>query len=122
MKPIPDPWTIADIERLLEASADDAETLAWIAVCVSMDPPEEDAPGWAERVCLSLADHEDRWVRGAAVLGFGHLARTAGVIHDPVRVRAVVDAGLKDPEPHVNGHATSALDDLSHFLGWRPTP
>ncbi|MDP3739037.1 MAG: hypothetical protein Q8R02_16705 [Hyphomonadaceae bacterium] len=36
-------------------------------------------------------------MRGNALLGFGHLARTAGAIREPDDVRALVEAGLADP-------------------------
>ena len=95
------------------------DELIYVAIAVSMAPPEESHPGWAESVCRELAAHEHPQVRANALLGFGHLARTAGVIWKPKEVRAAVEAGLVDPNPTVRGQAEAAAMDLRHFLGWK---
>ena len=96
-----------------------AEELLYIPISLSMDPPEEDYPGYAERICRLLAVHGNPNVRGNAILGFGHLARTAGIIWKPNDVRALVEAGLADPEAYVRGQAEAAAGDLRHFLKWK---
>lgn len=96
----------------------DPDELLHIPIALSLDPPEEEAPGFAEAVCLQLAGHAHPNVRGNAILGFGHLARTAGVIRDEARVRACVEAGVRDEDDYVRGQAQSAASDLGHFLGW----
>ncbi len=53
---------------------------------------------------------------------FGHLARTAGIIWKPRQVRALVEAGLADPDPYVRGQAEAAAMDLRHFLKWKLKP
>ena len=35
-----------------------------------------------QAVCLELAEHEDEYVRGNAVLALGHLARLTGDLHE----------------------------------------
>jgi hypothetical protein len=97
----------------------DPDELLHIPIALSLDPPEEEAPGYAEAVCLALGAHAHPNVRGNAILGFGHLARTAGVIRDADAVRAAVAAGLGDKDEYVRGQAHAAADDLGHFLGWR---
>jgi hypothetical protein len=96
----------------------DPDELLHIPIALSLNPPEDEQPGYAEVVCLQLAAHPHANVRGNAILGFGHLARTAGVIRDVETVRALVLAGLADPDPYVSGQADSAASDLEFFLGW----
>lgn len=94
------------------------DELLYIPITLSMDPPEDDFPGYAERICRALAVHDHPNVRGNAILGFGHLARTAGIMWKPNDVRALVEAGLSDADPYVRGQAEAAAGDLRHFLKW----
>jgi hypothetical protein len=109
------------------AAIDDAiarnnpDELLHLPIALSMDPPEDDHPGLAERICRDLARHPHPNVRGNAILGFGHLARTSGIIWKPKDVRALVEAGLADADPYVRGQAEAAADDLRHFLKWKLT-
>src|SRR5262245_28877484 len=109
--------TLAHIAAALDRN--DPMELARLAVGLSMHPPEETRPGYAEEVCLRLARHADPNVRGNALLGFGHLARTAGVIRNADEVRALIEGGLADPDRYVSGQAEAAAGDLEHFLGWK---
>lgn len=95
-----------------------ADELLHLPIALSLNPPEDEHPGYAERICRQLARHAHPNVRGNALLGFGHLARTAGVVREPDEVRALVEAGLADPDPYVSGQAEAAADDLEHFLQW----
>lgn len=113
MGPFKDGWTRADVEQVI--AADDPADLAYAPVVVSMDPPDA---AWAADVCRRLSNHPDEWVRGAAVLGFGHLARTTGDLDEAV-VIPIVQAARTDPSPVVRGKAEDAVSDLRHFLGWR---
>jgi hypothetical protein len=98
---------------------DDPDELLYLPITLSMDPPEDAHPGYAERICRELARHANANVRGNAILGFGHLARTAGIIWKPAEVRALVEAGLADPDAYVRGQAEAAAGDLRHFLKWK---
>lgn len=113
MGPFRDGWTMADVERVI--ADNDPADLACAPIVVSMDPPEA---VWAADVCRRLSAHPDEWVRGNAVLGFGHLARTTGELDEAV-VRPIVEAALKDASSVVAGKADEAAGDLSHWLGWR---
>ena len=93
MGPFSDGWTRADVERVI--AADDPAELAYAPVVVSMDPPDA---AWAADVCCRLSAHPDEWVRGAAILGFGHLARTTGKLDEAV-VMPIVKAALTDQSP-----------------------
>ena len=106
------------IARALER--DDPQELLHIPIALSLAPAEDDHPGHAEQICLRLARHPHPNVRGNAVLAFGHLARTAGVIRDATSVRAIVQAALADDDDYVRGQADSAASDLEFFLGWAP--
>jgi hypothetical protein len=74
--------------------------------------------GWAEAFCERCAQHPDAGVRGSALLGFGHLARRFRRLNS-VRVRPLLEAGLRDSDPSVRGKAGSAVEDVELFLGWR---
>jgi hypothetical protein len=112
MNPLSDGWTMEEVEAVL-ARGEPAE-LAYVAVCVSMDPPDCD---WAQDVCVRLAAHADPVVRGNAVLGFGHLARTCGTL-DPARVRPLLAQALADADAYVRGQAHAAAGDVALSLGW----
>jgi len=86
--------------------------LLYVPLVVSMEPPD---CAWAQEVCLSLAAHEHFYVRGNAILGFGHLARTCGQL-DLARVMPLVSAALSDKNDFVRSHAEDAADDIEHFL------
>jgi hypothetical protein len=109
--------TLARISAALERN--DPQELLHIPIALSMEPPEDDHPRYAEMICRQLARHADPNVRGNALLGFGHLARTAGIFWKPKEVRALVEAGLADPDDYVRGQSNAAADDLRHFLKWK---
>jgi len=113
MGPFRDGWTEADVEAVL-ARGDLAELL-YVPLVVSLNPPDCD---WAEAICVHLAAHPDLNVRGNALLGFGHLARTCGRLTEAV-VRPIIQAALRDEHPFVRGHASDAADDIEQYLGWR---
>ena len=77
-----------------------------------------DDPGWAEGICLRLANHEHFNVRGNAILGFGHIARIHGKL-DEVRVKPLIEAALIDESDYVRGQAYAAADDVEFFLKWK---
>ena len=91
------------------------EELLYVPVWVSMDPPDCE---WAQGVCLRLSAHPHSNVRGNAVLGFGHLARTCGAL-DEGRVKPLIERGLCDPDEYVRGQAVSAAEDVTQYLGWQ---
>jgi len=110
---IPDPWTREQIDALLVSSAIEDLALIPIAITASGTPDAR----WSERICVRLASHADPSVRGNAILGLGHLARTAGGL-EQATCAAVVAAALRDADAYVRGHAAAAADDLRTFLGW----
>jgi len=93
--------------------------LLHLPIALSMDPSEDAHPGHAELICRELARHANANVRGNAILGFGHLARMAGIIWKPAEVRVLVQSGLADPDKYVRGQAEAAAGDLRHFLKWK---
>lgn len=110
MEPFEAGWKRSEIETAIIQG--DIECLRVIPILVSMDPPE---CRWAEAICLRLSGHEDNTVRGNAILSFGHLARTCGVLNLP-SVVPVVLAALQDKSAFVRGHANDAFDDIEHYL------
>ena len=93
---------------------DVAAELLYVPLQVSLHATD---PAWAEEICVRLAAHRVPNVRGNAVLGFGHLARRFGKL-DRARVEPLVRAALRDADAFVRGQASSAADDVQHFLGW----
>lgn len=106
-----DPLTPESVATILRQGPLEAQRR--LPVALSMDPPEHID---VESICLGLARHEDPIVRGNAVLGLGHLARTLGQL-DPARVKPVLEAALQDDHPWVRGHAEAAASDIRVFLG-----
>jgi hypothetical protein len=113
MGPFKDGWCKEDVEAVLRKG--DPSELPYVPIVVSLDPPECQ---WAQNVCVRLARHPDPAVRGNAILGFGHLARTCRRL-DELIVRPLVESALRDTERYVLGHAIDAVDDLTHYLGWK---
>jgi hypothetical protein len=112
MGPFKDGWCMEDVEAVLRKG--DPSELLYAPIVVSLDPPDCQ---WAQDICVRLARHSDPTVRGNAILGFGHLARTCRRL-DEFIVRPLVEVALRDTERHVLGHATDAVHDLIHYLGW----
>ena len=104
-------YSEADVERAIEN--DSTADLAQMVVSVSMSG--EDIR-WAESLCVRLARHNDRNVRGNAVLGFGHIARMHGKLVSSDAISLVTRA-LTDEDSYVRGQAISAADDIEQFLG-----
>jgi hypothetical protein len=111
--PFSDGWTMEDVKAVLERA--DPQELLYVPIVVSMDPPD---CGWSEAICVQLSAHAHEDVRGNAILGFGHLARTCRKLNEQV-VKPIIEAGLRDPSRSVRGQADAAADDVQHFLGWR---
>jgi hypothetical protein len=86
--------------------------LLYIPITVSMNPPDCD---WAQAICAQLAKHEDPYVRGNAILGFGPLARVCGRLTLELVV-PLVALGLTDADEYVRGQAHAAADDIYFFL------
>jgi hypothetical protein len=111
-EPLSDGWTTESIDRML-ASGDDTR-LHEVPIAISLNPPDCE---WAVAICTELADHSDPTVRGNAVLGFGHLARTCPDVPLSDIVAARLGAALDDAESYVAGQAMSAHEDIVRFRG-----
>ncbi len=68
---------------------------------------------WVQNLCISLADHKNKWVRRACVASFSHLARIHGKI-EREKVNPVLTRLLDDPE--VKGEAQDTIEELDIFL------
>jgi hypothetical protein len=111
MGPFQDGWTKQDVEVVVARGLPDE--LLYVPIVITMDPLD---CAWAERICLGLASHEHFNVRGNAILGFGHLARTCRRLN-LATVIPVISAALGDSHEYVRGHAIDAAEDLRHYLG-----
>lgn len=113
MGPFRDGWTIQDINEVVDRG--DPRELLYVPIVISLDPAD---CRWAESICLRLSTHPDESVRGNAILGFGHIARTCRCLDEAV-VKPIIAAALQDSSASVRGQADAAADDMEHFLGWR---
>jgi len=93
---------------------DNPDELLYVPIWTSMDPPDCE---WVEELCVRLSGHEHFNVRGNAVLGFGHLARTCGCLNQEI-VQPIIERALSDKNEYVRGQARSAIADIEHFLKW----
>ena len=110
---IPDKWTMADINQLVDRGEVSDLSLIPIVVTNGGTPDAR----WSESICLALTEHGDPAVRANAVLGLGHHARVAGTLDRERAVPAIYRA-LVDPHESVRAHASSAAEDTKQFLGW----
>lgn len=115
MGPFRDGWSRDDVEAVLRGS--DPAQLLYVPIVVGLEAPAC-GPEWAEQTCVALASHGDATVRGNALLGIAHVARTCRELRSAASVRAV-QSGLQDPEAYVRGHAQDARDDIEHYLKTR---
>lgn len=111
MGPFRDGWTEQDVESVVARGL--PEELLYVPIVITMDPPDR---AWAETICLALAKNPHFNVRGNAVLGFGHLARTCGHLN-LAAVTPVIAAALHDEHEYVRGQAEAAADDIFQYLG-----
>ena len=111
MGPFQGGWTKQDVESVIARGLSDE--LLYVPIVITMHPSD---CAWSERICLSLASHEHFNVRGNAILGFGHLARTCGRLN-LAAVVPIISAALGDSHEYVRGHAVDAASDLLHYLG-----
>lgn len=113
MGPFPTEWTEADVEIVIQRG--DPEELLYVPIVVGMNA-DFCEPGWAEKICLQLASHPHFNVRGNAILGLGHIARTCRALNLELAV-PVIALALHDPHDFVQGHAFTAAENLCTYLG-----
>lgn len=72
-------------------------------------------PDWrlVQTHCLSFLKHPDRWVRGAAAISLGHLARIHGQL-DLATVKPALER-LRD-DTDLDGKAQDALEDIKNYI------
>jgi hypothetical protein len=109
-----------DVDAILAGAQPDK--LHLVPIALSLNPPEDDRPGFAEAVCLRLSAHAEPLVRANALMGFGHLARLLRRFNDADAVRAAMLAGLADPDSVISGQANAAAGDLRFFMDWLDMP
>lgn len=118
MGPFEDGWTAADVEAVL-ARGDPSELL-YVPIVLGLDALDVERT-WVEGICFQLAEHPNFNVRGNAILGLGHVARTCRELNIAVSV-PLISKALADPHEYVRGHASDAAADLLHFLKVRVPP
>ena len=110
--PFKDGWTIDEMEEAIKKN--NPEELLYVPIWITMDPPDCE---WACNICVKLSTHENFNVRGNAILGFGHLARTCGKLEEEI-VKPIIEAALNDKNEYVRGQAQDAVSDIEQYLKW----
>ena len=113
MGPFANGWTEADVEAVMARGS--PSELLYVPIVVGMNARDCDRH-WAEELCFKLAKHPDFTVRGNAILGLGHIARTCRELNLEQAVPLIYSA-LKDTHEYVRGQAECAADDLNVYLG-----
>jgi HEAT repeats len=115
MGPFKNEWTLADVEAVIARG--EPMDLLYVPIVLGLNAPAFDR-AWVERVCFQLAEHPDFNVRGNAVLGLAHIARTCRQL-DTLTAVPLIAKALADPHAYVRAHAADAAADLETFLGVR---
>jgi hypothetical protein len=106
-------WSREAIQRALDSNEPEGLSRAVLAVTF-----HDQDWRYAQELCVRLSGHRHEIVRGNAVLGFGHIARTHRKLDRQI-VRPIIARALKDKEGYVRRQAQAAKDDTEHFLGWK---
>ena len=109
----PDGWAEEDVEAVVARGNPDE--LLYVPIMVGMNADVLDLQ-WAQNICFSLVEHTNFNVRGNAILGLGHIARTCREL-DVERAIPAISKALSDSHDFVRGHAESAACDLHVYLG-----
>lgn len=104
--------TIVDVESALLRN--DLNELKFVAITVALVFPDQ---LFAQKICVRLCAHENREVRGNAVMSLGHLARRFRRL-DEVIVRGIIESALRDDDENIRTLAKSAADEIHQFLHW----
>jgi len=113
MGPFDAGWTEEDVDAVLRRN--DPDELLYVPIVIGMNAASCE-PGWAEGICLALAQHPHFNVRGNAILGLAHIARTCRAL-TLEHVVPVIAAALTDDNSYVKDHAYNAASDLHVYLG-----
>jgi HEAT repeat protein len=114
MGPFSEGWTEADVEAVLNRG--NPEELLYVPIVIGMSAQDCER-SWVERICFRLAEHPHFNVRGNAVLGLGHIARTCRAL-DLAKAVPLIEKALNDQNEFVQGQADSAADDVETYLGF----
>jgi HEAT repeat protein len=112
MGPFAEGWNESDVEAVVARGK--PEELLYVPIVVGMNAHACDR-GWAEDLCFKLAEHPNFNVRGNAILGLSHIARTCRSLNLERAIPAVQKA-LTDESDYVRGHAEDVVADLQVFL------
>jgi len=86
--------------------------LAILSACLYSDDHK-----WIESLCVEYSNHVNEEIRGAAIIGFGHIARIHRKL-DRTIVEPIVARGLQDESRLVRGKALDTADDLEIYMKW----
>ena len=113
MGPFSQDWTEADVEAVL--ARDDPAELLYVPIVIGMSASDCER-SWVENICFKLTEHQDFNVRGNALLGLGHIARTCREL-DLARALPIISRALSDSNEYARSHANNAACDLQIYMG-----
>jgi hypothetical protein len=70
---------------------------------------------FVQELMIAHSGSPERNIRHMAILCFGHIARIHREL-DEHRVMPILQAALKDPDPHISGTARDVLQDIGIYL------
>ena len=91
-----------------------AEEKAELALSVGMFHTNSNE---AQKVCLSLLNSEDPYVRSTAVRGLAYIAISGGTLDEDI-VKPYLLKELRENEEFRHQIITS-IEDINHYLGWK---
>ena len=113
-------WTIAEIEGWIANST--FTMFPAIPAMIARDPPEAEAPGWAEKTILWFCGDSDPNMRAYAMEAIGQLALKLGRLEDEPKIRSIIALGLTNAHAEIRVSAAKAAADLATALGWTFPP
>ena len=106
-------FTAEDIRAAIDRN--DPDEIPFVPLTVALASPDLLL---ATETCIALAGSSDPRVRGNVLISLGHLARRFQSL-DEVRVKPLIEQGLRDRDASVRALAKSAADEIHQFLFWR---
>jgi hypothetical protein len=110
---IGDGWLKGDISKAIKNGR--LVDLVVIPGTISMDPLDSK---WTQKILSRLATHPHPHVRGNAIGGFGHLARTTRKLTKKLVFPLIMEAFLDEHE-YVRGKADDAASDIRVYMKWK---
>jgi hypothetical protein len=98
----------------LALSEDDRDVLLFAGISAAYHDPDWT---YAQELCIQLYEHNNKTVRGNAILGLAMIAKNQGTLNR-VEIEPTLLRALKDPEGEVRMRAEDAIREINAILEW----